>query len=659
VPPPAWAKQVTPDAATIAGSRYVVKPGDTLTRIANVTGASAEAIALENGLKEPFVVKLGQRLKIPGGRYHLVKRGESGIAIARAYGVDWSEVATMNHLQEPYLLREGQRLILPSAQEAANMTLEQRADAFKLDIDDIVTGGEPALAENAAPAPPTPTATQPVSPTVAVAPPPDSFDGRFIWPLEGKIVRNYPLDTEMAHLFGSAYGPPGLERTLFPAQVTEMPEAWQVLMEYRKPEPQNNDVRITIDHDLQAFVAGQLNGKKGAIVVVNPQTGDVLAMYSNPSYKISQVQYSTDYTALDGDQMDRPLLSRATREYYMPGSTFKTVTMMSAFRGGHEDFLGFDLPAPDCYTPYSGSKPICDSGGSCEICAANVGIRDAFKVSSNQYFAELANFLGRDRMGETARLLGIDAVEKPEEATLQGLFPDIWNTSDKRIANAIAPSRSVMVTGKSLSLYDFGIEGMGQGLASQMTPFQMALVASVPGNMQGRLMKPKIEFDQKPQPFSQVLSPQQAAEVRDIMSTVTEEAGGTGGVVKSTLAGTGIVAGGKTGTAQKSEVPIYDPKTGAKKFVLKKKKDANGNIVEYKDYLTYQRIDGWFICIAPLENPQVAIAVVIEDIGSKFGGGTAAPIAANVILKSRSLGLLGDKYTPKTPAAQTPRRRTR
>ena len=476
---------------------------------------------------------------------------------------------------------------------------------------------------------------------------------------KGKIVRNYPLDTEMAHLFGSAYGPPGLERTLFPAQVTEMPEAWQVLMEYRKPEPQNNDVRITIDHDLQAFVAGQLNGKKGAIVVVNPQTGDVLAMYSNPSYKISQVQYSTDYTALDGDQMDRPLLSRATREYYMPGSTFKTVTMMSAFRGGHEDFLGFDLPAPDCYTPYSGSKPICDSGGSCEICAANVGIRDAFKVSSNQYFAELANFLGRDRMGETARLLGIDAVEKPEEATLQGLFPDIWNTSDKRIANAIAPSRSVMVTGKSLSLYDFGIEGMGQGLASQMTPFQMALVASVPGNMQGRLMKPKIEFDQKPQPFSQVLSPQQAAEVRDIMSTVTEEAGGTGGVVKSTLAGTGIVAGGKTGTAQKSEVPIYDPKTGAKKFVLKKKKDANGNIVEYKDYLTYQRIDGWFICIAPLENPQVAIAVVIEDIGSKFGGGTAAPIAANVILKSRSLGLLGDKYTPKTPAAQTPRRRTR
>jgi len=478
---------------------------------------------------------------------------------------------------------------------------------------------------------------------------------------KGKIVRNYPLDIEMAHLLGTAFGPPGLERTLFQTQTVEMPEAWQVLMQYKKPEPQNNDVRITIDRDLQAYVASQLAGKKGAIVVINPQSGDVLAMYSNPSYKLSQVQYGTDYTALDGDQMDRPLLSRATREYYLPGSTFKTVTMMSAFRGGQQDFVGFDLQAPDCYTPYSGSKPICDSGGSCEICNTNVGIRDAFKVSSNQFFAELANYLGRDRMGETARLLAIATVEKPEEATLQGLFPDIWNTSNKRIANSIAPSRSTMVVGKSLNLYDFGIEGMGQGLASQMTPFQMALVAAVPGNLQGRLMKPKIEFDQQPQVFSQVLSPQQGAEVRDIMSTVTEESGGTGGAVKAALAGTGIVAGGKTGTAQKAGVPIYDPKTGQRKFVLKKKQDSKGNITEYKEYLTFERIDGWFICIAPLENPQVAIAVVIEDIGNKFGGGTAAPIAANVILKARTLGLLGDKYTPKTAPAtkQTTRRKTR
>jgi len=192
IPPPAWlTKPVLPDAVTIASSRYVVKAGDTLTRIANLTGASAEAIARENALETPFVVKLGQRLTIPGGRYHLIRRGESGIAIARAYGVDWSQVATMNHLQEPYILREGQRLLLPSVQEAAHMTLEQRAEAFQLDIDDIVTGGEPALAENAAPAPPTPGPAQPISPTAAVATPSGDFSGRFTWPLEGKIVRRF------------------------------------------------------------------------------------------------------------------------------------------------------------------------------------------------------------------------------------------------------------------------------------------------------------------------------------------------------------------------------------------------------------------------------------------------------------------------------------
>ena len=329
---------------------------------------------------------------------------------------------------------------------------------------------------------------------------------------------------------------------------------------------------------------------------------------------------------------------------------------MSAFRAGKQDLLFSDLPAtadPPCYTPFRGSKPICDAGGGCELCRTGVPLREAFKVSSNQYFAQLANALGRERMAETARLVGIAAVDKREEALTQGFFPDIWNTSDKRIANAISPTRSTIVVGKDLTLFDFGLEGMGQGLASQMTPFQMVLIAAAPANLQGRLMKPKIEADIQPQMFSQVLSPQQAAAVRDIMSTVTEEVGGTGGAVRSALAGTGITAGGKTGTAEKDDVPRYDPKTGLRMFVLKKKKGENGETVEYKEYLTYDRTDGWFICIAPLEDPQLAIAVVIEDIGNRFGGQTAAPVAANVILKARELGLLGDKYRPKASVPKT------
>lgn len=478
----------------------------------------------------------------------------------------------------------------------------------------------------------------------------------------GDIQRTYPLEREMAHLIGTERGTPGLERTLYKRESNSMPEAWQLLFKYKKPEPEQTDVRTTIDRDLQQFVAQQLEGKKGAIVVINPQSGDVLAMYSNPTFDLTEAVKQEVYLRLEGDKNQKPLLNRATREYYVPGSTFKTLTMISAFRANKQDLLFDDLSSsndPPCYTPYRGSRPICDAGGSCEICQTGVPIREAFKVSSNQYFAQLANALGRDRMGETAKLVGIAAVTDKKDALTQGFFPGIWNTSDPRIASALAPARSTIVVGKDLTLYDFGLEGMGQGLASQMTPFQMALIASTAGNLQGRLMKPKIEADLQPLAFADVISPQQAAAVRDIMSTVTEESGGTGGAVRAALAGTGITAGGKTGTAEKDDAPRFDPKTGERMFVIKKKKGENGEMVEYKEFLTYNRTDGWFITIAPLENPQVAIAVVIEDIGSKFGGSTAAPVAAKVILKARDLGLLGDRYKPvaKPPAAKPKRTR--
>jgi cell division protein FtsI/penicillin-binding protein 2 len=281
---------------------------------------------------------------------------------------------------------------------------------------------------------------------------------------------------------------------------------------------------------------------------------------------------------------------------------------------------------------------------------------EAFKVSSNQYFARLANELGRERMGETAAALGIAAVETPEDAVRQGFFPDIWNTSNRRTANALAPARSTIVNGKDMSLYDFGVVGMGQGGAGQMTPFQMALIAASAGNLEGKLMKPKIEADLAPQPFAQVLTRDQARAVREIMATVTEEPGGTGGIVRAKLAGTGITTGGKTGTADRDGVQVYN-KDGTKKTVKKRKRE-NGEWVEYDEPVKMTRWDGWFLALAPLDNPQLAIAVVVEDIGgSAYGGTTAAPIAADVILKAAQLGLLGNQFKPKAPAAPTPKRR--
>jgi lipoprotein NlpD len=200
VPPPAPLTSWQPDAVAtnaieIDATRYTVRSGDTLSGIARRTGASISAIANANDIPPPYVIQPGLVLDIPAGRYHEVQRGETGIAIARSYGVDWSQVATLNRLEEPYILRAGQRILLPSTTAVASMTREQRAAAFSLDIDDIVTGGEPALAENEQAAPPTRTAQQ-VLPADAAVRSSANFAGQFGWPLTGQILSPFGRGTE-------------------------------------------------------------------------------------------------------------------------------------------------------------------------------------------------------------------------------------------------------------------------------------------------------------------------------------------------------------------------------------------------------------------------------------------------------------------------------
>jgi len=474
---------------------------------------------------------------------------------------------------------------------------------------------------------------------------------------DGDINRAFALEREMAHLLGTERGTPGLERTIYRREADTTPEAWEVLTTIKRKEDEQRDVRVTIDRDLQAFLAEQLKDKKGAIVVLNPQTGDVLAMYSNPAFSLSQAQMLEDYLKLEGDKRNKPLLNRATREYYVPGSTFKTFTMASAFRAGKQNSLFTSSPAG--FIPFRGSRSITDANGGCEppYGCTTLNILQAFEASSNQYFSQMAVELGRERIRETAGAFSILAVDTPEDALRADFFPGIWNASNDRISNALAPQQSTIVTGKDISAYDLGLEGMGQGYAGQMTPFQMALIAAAPANMEGKLMKPKIEMDLQPQMFSQVLSPQQAAQVREIMALVTEGGGGTATRVFANVRAAGIRSGGKTGTAEK-QAPVYDEKTGKLKTIKKKRRDAEGNLVEYNAAVMYERTDSWYISIAPLERPQLAIAVVVE--GGGYGAAVSAPIAARVIMKARDLGLLGEQYKPKPQVpAQTPKAKKR
>ncbi|WP_439545846.1 peptidoglycan DD-metalloendopeptidase family protein [Sandarakinorhabdus sp.] len=129
----------------------------------------------------------------PQGRFHIVKQGETGIAIARAYGVPWREVVALNRLSEPYVIRVGQRLRLPGpgtapAPPAAPPTaasLEERARAFALNIDDVVTGGQPAAPRPARPAPAT--VEEPPTPLPAVT----GSAPAFRWPLPGRIISGF------------------------------------------------------------------------------------------------------------------------------------------------------------------------------------------------------------------------------------------------------------------------------------------------------------------------------------------------------------------------------------------------------------------------------------------------------------------------------------
>jgi penicillin-binding protein A len=454
----------------------------------------------------------------------------------------------------------------------------------------------------------------------------------------GEIRREYPLDKALSHLFGSDRGDPGLERALFGVQSGAMPEALEVVRGQSVDFKGNQDVRLTIDRTLQQTAVDLLKGKHGAIVVINPQNGEVLALYSEPSYSLSEVEDEATWIRLDANERDKPLVSRALGAYYIPGSTFKTVTMTAAFLAGEQD-TEFVCSGSGYYAA-PGANVIYDDQGPGEV-HGKIGIDHAFEVSCNQYFAQMGVKLGPERLKRAAQLLGIGAYDTPSEALRGRKEPEFWNASTDAVKRALAPREATIVTGKQVTRYDLALIGYGQGYAGQMTPFQMALAAATVGNMEGKLMKPKIEFNLAPQAFNQVIPASTAARLREIMGLVTGGASGTARGVFAPVTAAGINTGGKTGTAQKV-VPVYDPKTGQPKTRHRIERDNRGNIIrEYEEVIMdeeHPRIDGWFLCIAPLERPQLAIAVIVE--GGGYGSRSAAPIAAALVMKAKDLGYL-------------------
>ncbi|MFI9564001.1 peptidoglycan D,D-transpeptidase FtsI family protein [Streptomyces rishiriensis] len=354
-------------------------------------------------------------------------------------------------------------------------------------------------------------------------------------------------------------------------------------------EKEGGSVITTLNAAAQKAAYEGLGDKKGAVAAIEPSTGKILALVSTPSYDPTKFAGSSDADAQAWSKVqkkndpDDPMLNRALRETYPPGSTFKVVTAAAALENGVVSGVDQKTATPDPFPLPQSSSKLTNEHGACE----NATLRYALMVSCNTVFAKMADNVGNDKMIDQAEKFGFNEAEldTPVRAA-ESIFP-----KDNRPQNSL--------------------DGIGQG-SNRATPLQMAMVASAVAN-DGKLMKPYMVDQLKapnldtlettePQQLSQAVSAKTAQALREMMETVVNDPQGTGGKAKID----GVTVGGKTGTAQ------------------------HGLNNSEKPY-------AWFISYAKLSDGSapVAVAVVVEDgaadRGDITGGGLAGPIARNVM----------------------------
>ena len=358
---------------------------------------------------------------------------------------------------------------------------------------------------------------------------------------------------------------------------------------------QGATIVTTLVPEIQEAAAAATKAKAGdiAIAAIDPATEDVLGLVSEPSYDPNPLASQDPKVVRDSwDELnadpEKPLLSRASDELFPPGSTFKLVTASAALENGFgpeslwPNPNELDLPLTDATIENFGGSTC--SGGS------RITLADALRQSCNVVFGAVGLELGAEKLAEQARAYGFTA-----EAG-QDLVPfDIPWTS------GVFPAPETFVDREPA----VAISAIGQQDVAA-NPLQMALVAGAIAN-DGVEMQPRLvteardpsgrviaEFD--PHEFSEPLSPENAAALTQMMVGVVEAGTGTAAQIP------GVTVAGKTGTAQHGDGE--DP-------------------------------HAWFVCFAPAEAPQIAVAVIVLDGGSlgseATGGQVAAPIARAVL----------------------------
>ncbi|WP_328888059.1 peptidoglycan D,D-transpeptidase FtsI family protein [Streptomyces sp. NBC_00316] len=348
---------------------------------------------------------------------------------------------------------------------------------------------------------------------------------------------------------------------------------------------QGGNVVTTLNAAAQKAAFEGLGNKKGAVAALDPQTGAILALASTPSYDPSTFAGNSDkdseaWQKLQKDK-DKPMLNRALRETYPPGSTFKVVTAAAALENGLYTGIDDKTDSPLPYRLPQVSTVLQNEGN---IPCENASLREALRMSCNTVFGKISDDLGNQKMMDEAAKFGFNKEIFTPVRSAASIYP-----KDNRPQNAMA--------------------GIGQA-SNRATPLQMAMVASAVAN-DGKLMQPYMVakrqapnlddiYTHEKEQLSQPLSGENAQKLQEMMETVVKSGTGTRALID------GVTVGGKTGTAQ------------------------HGLNNSEKPY-------AWFISYAKTSDGSspVAVAVVVEDSQANrddvSGGGLAAPIARDVM----------------------------
>ena len=397
------------------------------------------------------------------------------------------------------------------------------------------------------------------------------------------FTRTYPTGGLFSHPIGYSYirnGRISLERSRNDALAGEEDEFESIFTGLEGREREGLDVVTNLSVAGTQAAQAALGGRKGAVVAIEPKTGKVRVMVSIPEYDANLIP--TDFGRLNTDP-NKPLLNRTTQELYPPGSTFKVVTATAALDSGEitpESIIDGSSPRE-----ISG-VPLANAGGTS---FGPISFTDALTNSVNTVFAQVGERVGSRTLVEYMKRYGFYADPQLDYPDEQMIPSGVINGDGDYVENGFDVGRVAIGQG--------GLEG-----EIRAAPVQMAQVAAAVANG-GRLMRPqltdrivrkdgRVAERIEPDLQSTVMKPETAEQLTAMMSRVVEEGTGTAAALA------GITVAGKTGTAEVG---------------------ANREFTQ-----------PWFIAFAPVEDPQMAIAVTVERTTGQ-GGTVAAPIAKTVL----------------------------